>query len=84
MVRGFGGGLLPQGDVLPPLSNSWILSIIWLYIALKRTPYIDGYWVGAVPNLNPKPLRIWGSRFQSGVRAGSVNQYIFWGLGFRV
>ena len=38
--------------VLPPLSNSWIISIIWLYIALNRTPNIDCYWVGAVPNIN--------------------------------
>ena len=36
--------------VLPPLSNSWIISIIWLYIALNRTPNIDCYWGGAVPN----------------------------------
>ena len=27
--------------VLPPLSNSWIISTIWLYIAPKRTPNID-------------------------------------------
>ena len=41
--------------VLPSLSNSWIINIIWLYIPLNRTPNIDCYWVGAVPNLNPKP-----------------------------
>ena len=35
--------------VLPPLSNSWLLIIVWLYIALNRTPNIDCYWVGAVP-----------------------------------
>ena len=35
--------------VLPPLSNSWIIVIIGLYIALNRTPNIDFYWVGAVP-----------------------------------
>ena len=34
-----------------PLSNSWIIIIVWLYIALNRTPNIDCYWVGAVPNL---------------------------------
>ena len=34
-----------------PLSNSWIISIIWLYIALNRTPNIDCYWGGAVPKL---------------------------------
>ena len=44
-----------------PLSNSWIIIIIWLYIALNRTPNIDCYWVGAVPKVyskartNPKP-----------------------------
>ena len=38
--------------VLPPLSNSWIIFIIWLYIALNnRTPNIDCYWVEAVPKL---------------------------------
>ena len=30
----------------PPLSNSWIISIICLYIALKRIPNMDCYWVG--------------------------------------
>ena len=38
-------------SVLPRLSNSWIIIIIWLYIALNRTPNIDCYWVGAVPKL---------------------------------
>ena len=28
------------------LSNSWIIIIIWLYIALNRTPNIDCYCVG--------------------------------------
>ena len=32
--------------VLPPLSNSWIILIIWLYIALNRTPNMDCYWGG--------------------------------------
>ena len=41
-------GLRP---VLPPFSNSWIMNIIWLYIALNRTPNIDCYWVGAVPKV---------------------------------
>ena len=35
--------------VLPPLSNSWIIIRVRLYIALNRTPNIDCYWVGAVP-----------------------------------
>ena len=35
--------------VLPPLSNSWIIIIIWLYIALNRTPNIDCYWRGQYP-----------------------------------
>ena len=38
--------------VLPPLSNSWITIIIWLHIALNRTPNIDCYWVGAVPKVS--------------------------------
>ena len=46
-----------QSWVLPPLSNSWIINIIWLYIALDRTPNMDCYWVGAVPNLNPTTLQ---------------------------
>ena len=40
---------MKQVSVLPPLSSSWIISIIELYIALNRTPNIDCYWVGAVP-----------------------------------
>ena len=39
--------------VLPPLSNSWIIGIIWLYIALNRTHNIDCYCVGAVPKGYP-------------------------------
>ena len=34
----------------PPISNSRIINITWLYLALNRTPNIDCYWVGAVPN----------------------------------
>ena len=40
-------GLKGLDSILPPLSNSCIISIIWLYIALNRTPNIA---------LNPKPL----------------------------
>ena len=36
-------------SVLPPLSNSWIRIILWLYIALNRTPNIDCYWGGQYP-----------------------------------
>ena len=32
--------------VLPPLSNSWRIIIIGLYLALNRTPNIDFYWGG--------------------------------------
>ena len=39
------------GWVLPSLSNSWIIFIIWLYIALNRTPNMDCYRVGAVPKV---------------------------------
>ena len=41
--------ILDIHSVLPPLSNSWIITIIWLYIALNRSPNIDCYWEGAVP-----------------------------------
>ena len=33
----------------PPPSNSWIMSIIWLYIALNRTPSIDCGGAGQYP-----------------------------------
>ena len=46
----------PKSWVLLPPSNSWRITIIWLYIALNRTPNSDCYCVGAVPNLNPTPL----------------------------
>ena len=42
---------MPMNWVLPPLSNSWMINITWVYIALNRSPNIDCYWVGAVPNL---------------------------------
>ena len=48
-------GLKIKDWVLPPLSNSWIIRIVWLYIALNKTPHINCYWVGAVPK-----LRVWG------------------------
>ena len=38
-----------------PLSNSWIIITIGSFIALHRALHVDCYWVGAVPNLNPKP-----------------------------
>ena len=43
LCSAFLGGL---GWVLPPLSNSWIIIILWVYIALNRTPNIDCYWGG--------------------------------------
>ena len=39
------------GWILPPLSNSWIIDIIGLYIALNRTPNIDCYWVRPEPKV---------------------------------
>ena len=44
--RGSGSraGLSPINWVLPPLSNSWIMNIMWVYIALSRTPTINCYW----------------------------------------
>ena len=59
LVEASGGpskiSLNPKPWVLPPLSNSWIILTIWVYIALNRTPNTDCYWGRAVPNLNPKP-----------------------------
>ena len=46
----FTGPLDPKPWILPPLSDSWIIVIIQLYIAVNRSPNIDCYWVGAVPN----------------------------------
>ena len=34
-----------------PLSNSWIMIIIWVYIALHSTPNIDCYWGGSTQDL---------------------------------
>ena len=53
--RSFCLPIYPRPWVLPPLSNSWIIFLIWLYIALNRTPIIDCCWVGAVPNPNLNP-----------------------------
>ena len=57
--------------ILPPLSSSWIIiRIIWLHIALNRTPYIDCYWVGAVP----KVCLAWvGSHDSSGLLLRNFN-----------
>ena len=44
-------GLFPGFVEVEIVSNSWIRIIMWLYIALKRTPSIDCYWVGAVPKV---------------------------------
>ena len=44
--------LNPKPWVLPPLSNSWIIIIVGLCIALNRTPNIDCYWGG---DTQPKP-----------------------------
>ena len=61
MLSGAGHGVKHTADrlgngvcrdwVLTPLSNSWIITILWLCIALNRTPNIDCYWVGAIPNV---------------------------------
>ena len=50
--------ILCIGGVLPPLSNSWIIITIWLYIAVNRTPNIDCYWVGAVPNVSGSGFKV--------------------------
>ena len=61
--------MLGLGWVLPPLSNSWIITMIWLYIALNRMPN--------------KLLRVGGGSTQGlGYRVLSSGLR-FWGLGFR-
>ena len=55
-VRGF-----KVGWVLPPVSNSWIISIIWLYIALNRTPNIDCYWGGGGGCIQDLGLRVYAT-----------------------
>ena len=54
------------GWILPPLSNSWINTIIWLYLALNRTPNIDCYWVGG----STQGLGFYGFGFSSGLGEG--------------
>ena len=48
---GLGNPLGFRLGTAPPLGNSWIIVIIWLYIALNRTPNIDCSWVGAIPKV---------------------------------
>ena len=43
-----------------PLSNSWMIILIWLYIALNRTPNVDCCWVEAVPKSYGSFLTFWG------------------------
>ena len=42
-IKGLHGVVEGMRWVLPPLSNSWIIFILWLYIALNRIPNIDCY-----------------------------------------
>ena len=74
------------GWVLPPLSNSGIISIIWLYIALNRTPNIDRYWVGAVPKVSGLRCRVAAkpAKVLLSVAKGSCTLIPTQGLGFRV
>ena len=46
------------GWILPPIRNSWLITIIGLYIALNRTPNLNCYWVGAVPNVQNILFRV--------------------------
>ena len=51
-------GLVSLAWVLPPLSNSWIIFIVWLYIALNKTPNIDCYWGGQYPKFGDGPCEV--------------------------
>ena len=73
--------------VLPPLSNNGITTIILLYIALNRTPDIDCYWEGAVPNFYySMSLRTMAFGAVKQVTHGMYSLTSAWnlGLGFRV
>ena len=41
--------ICPIHWILPPLSDSGKISIIWLHIALSRAPTIDCHWGGQYP-----------------------------------
>ena len=42
-IKGLHGVVEGMRWALAALSNSWIIIILWLYIALNRTPNIDCY-----------------------------------------
>ena len=46
-----------------------------IYIALNRTPDIDCYWGGAVPNLNRKPKQGAGEIFLEPSLAGHLKPH---------
>ena len=47
-----------------PLSNTWIISRIWLYVALNRTPNMDCYWGGQYPSSRPLGLGLSRAAFK--------------------
>ena len=44
---------------MPPPSNSWLIFMLQLYIALNITPIKGCYWLRAVPEAGVSGVRIW-------------------------
>ena len=69
------------GTALPPLSNSRIISKIWLFIALNRTPNIDCYWGGSTQCIQFTASTVTQYIKESHVVASSPRRKIFTPLG---
>ena len=62
----------------PPFSNSWIMILIWLYIALYRTPNVDCYCTQVILMLHI--FDVWSAKapaFQSSIAAAEIVTALF-------
>ena len=77
-----------------PLTNSWIIIVIWLYLALNRTPNIDCYLAGSTQYVGFLALGFrdvnrdahclgWEST-RPAPKLSNPKLYRVWGLGFGV
>ena len=71
--RGSAKGLGFRFGTAPPLGNSWRIIVIWLYIALTRTPNIDCYWGGGGGSTQGLGFRVRTSQLPALMRAGREN-----------